>query len=149
MTARPRGVYSWILEPDPVTPSWLPRSPSRWSLTLPKDVGAVRTARASVEQWLEQAPPRVRDDARSIVTELVANAVRYGRAPIQVKLERKASHWMLEVADGGLERARRASPSASPGWGLRIVDALAESWGTGENGSRVWCRLPAPRRRNP
>ena len=127
---------------DPIEPSWPPGVPARWSITLPKDLGAARTARAAVERWLEHAAPQARDDARSIVTELVTNAVQHGRPPIQVKLERKASSYMLEVADGGIERARRAARFRQPGWGLRIVDAIAESWGTGEDGSRVWCEIP-------
>jgi two-component sensor histidine kinase len=72
----------------------------------------------------------------------VTNAVQYGRPPITVRLERKSAYWLLEVSDGGMQRASRTSRFRKPGWGLRIVDALADSWGTGEDGSRVWCRLP-------
>ena len=114
---------------------------------LPKDLGAPRTARAAIDGWLKDAPAQVREDARSLVTELVANAVRDGRPPINVKLERKSRHWLLEVSDGGLQGARRSTRFHRPGWANQIVDVLAESWGTGEDGSRVWCRISAAERR--
>jgi len=112
-------------------------------MMLPRDVPAARTARAAVEGWLRDAPPNVRDDARSVVTELVANAVRYGRPPIQLKVERGADHWRIDVADAGSQRAWRRRGARGSGWGLRIVGALADSWGIAEDASRVWCRLPA------
>jgi hypothetical protein len=131
------------MDEDLPAPSWPSNEPSRWSLMLPKDLGAPRTARAAIDDWLATAPARVRDDARSLVTELVAAAVQHGRPPITVRLERKASAWLLEVSDGGAQNARRSNRFERPGWASKIVDLLAESWGTGENGSRVWCRLQA------
>src|SRR5687768_13667947 len=125
--------------------SWPPNEPTRWSILLPRDPGATRTARAAVEDWLAGAPARVRDDARSLVTELVANALQFGRPPIQVRMERKSSHWLLEVADAGARQARGGARFRQAGWGLRIVELLAESWGTGEDGARVWCRIPGER----
>ena len=110
---------------------------------LPREPGAARTARAAVEDWLAGAPSTVRDDARSLVTELVAGAIEFGRPPIHVRMERKPAYWLLEVADAGARQARGGTRFRPAGWGLRIVELLAESWGTGENGSRVWCRIPA------
>ena len=128
---------------DPVLPSWPPDEPARWSIMLPKEAGAARTARRSVDSWLENASPRTRGDAQSIVTELVASAAEFGRPPIWVTLERKPSHWLLQVTDAGaIERAGRGRRLPNAGWGFRIVDVLAESWGIEDHGSRVWCRLP-------
>lgn len=108
---------------------------------LPQDIGAVRSARAAVDDWLRDAPARTRDDARSVVTELVSNAVRYGRPPIQLKVERQAHDWRIDVADAGNRRFGPRSRAPGGGWGLRIVGALADSWGIAEDASRVWCRL--------
>jgi anti-sigma regulatory factor (Ser/Thr protein kinase) len=110
-------------------------------MTLPKDAPAVRTARAAVERWLQDAPARVRDDARYVVTELVSNAVRYGRPPIQLRIERNAEDWRIDVADAGTQRPRNAPAGPEGGWGLRIVGGLAASWGAADDASRVWCRL--------
>jgi signal transduction histidine kinase len=123
--------------------SWPPNEPTRWSITLPREPAAARTARSAVEGWLARAPADVRDAARSLVTELVSNAIEFGRPPIRVRVERKPTHWLLEVADAGAAQARRGTRFRQAGWGLRIVELLAESWGTGENGARVWCRIPA------
>jgi anti-sigma regulatory factor (Ser/Thr protein kinase) len=123
--------------------SWPPAAPARWSLTLPGDLAAVRTARASVDGWLGDAPRDVRDAARSVVTELVSNAVRHGRAPIQLRVERRAHGWHIDVADAGALRPRRGPAGPQGGWGLTIVEALADRWGVAENASRVWCELDA------
>ena len=131
------------MDEDDPGPSWPPDQPSRWSTLLPKELGAPRTARAAIGRWMENAPAPVREDARSLATELVANAVELGRPPITLKLERKASHWLLEVTDGGALSARGSTRFRRSGWADRIVELLAESWGTGEDGSRVWCRIRA------
>jgi anti-sigma regulatory factor (Ser/Thr protein kinase) len=110
-------------------------------MTLPKDPPAVRTARSAVELWLADAPAQVRGDARSVVTELVSNAVRYGRPPIELRVERKAGGWRIDVTDAGALRAGNAPSREEAGWGLRIVGALAAEWGIAEDASRVWCRL--------
>ena len=52
--------------------------PRRQSLLLPKDVPASRTARSALGGWLSCVDRPTVDAARSIVTELVANAVRFG-----------------------------------------------------------------------
>jgi anti-sigma regulatory factor (Ser/Thr protein kinase) len=112
---------------------------------LPQEVGAVRTARTSVEQWLQDAPARVRDDARSVVTELVSNAVRYGRPPIHLEIERHAGEWHIDVADSGNRRFGPRARGDQAGRGLRIVGALAADWGIADDASRVWCVLRADR----
>jgi anti-sigma regulatory factor (Ser/Thr protein kinase) len=86
------------------TASWPPATPTRWSMMLPKDVPAVRTARTAVEAWLEGMPQRLRDDARSVVTELVGNAVLHGQPPIVLKIERTSEGLRIDVADAGVQR---------------------------------------------
>jgi anti-sigma regulatory factor (Ser/Thr protein kinase) len=129
--------------------SWPPATPARWSMMLPKELPAVRTARAAVDAWLTSVPPRLRDDARSIVTELVGNAVRHGEPPIMLRMERTARGLRIDVADAGAQRPAYSRTAPTAGWGLRIVDALADSWGIADNASRVWCLLErdAPPRR--
>ena len=99
-------------------------------------------------------PPAVADDAALVVSELIGNAVRYGR-PLPGNVLRVA--WAVEpdclvvkVTDGGspqTPRFREAGPSDVRGRGLAIVDALARKWGVDryENGvgpvSTVWAEL--------
>lgn len=108
---------------------------------LPGELGAARTARAAVDDWLRDAPADVRADARSIVSELITNAVQHGRPPIQLRVERRASGWHIDVADAGAHRPRRGPAGPRGGWGLHIVGALADRWGIAEDASRVWCEL--------
>ena len=101
----------------------------------------MRTARAAVEEWLAGSPPRLRDDARSVVTELIGNAVRYGQPPIRLAVERTARGLRIDVADAGARRPTYRPAAPTTGWGLRIVDALAKRWSIADNASRVWCVL--------
>jgi anti-sigma regulatory factor (Ser/Thr protein kinase) len=113
----------------------------RWQIMLPKDAPAVRTARDAVERWLKDAPSRSRDDARSVVTELVSNAVRYGRPPIRLTLEQQEDGVRIDVTDAGPQRSTSTKPNRRERWGLRIVDALSDTWGIVEGSSHVWSKL--------
>jgi anti-sigma regulatory factor (Ser/Thr protein kinase) len=117
-------------------------SDDRWTVMLPKDAPAVRTARLSVERWLDEEDPRVLDDVRHVVTELVSNAVRYGRPPIQLSVRRADDALRIEVADAGVKRPHaKEEPGADGGWGLRIVGGLSDRWGVADDASRVWCEV--------
>ena len=129
---------------DPV-----PRPPEsaarRWSLELPRDAPTARAARGAVGDWLSDAPPERLDAARSVVTELVSNAVRYGRAPIGLSVEHLGDRIRIEVTHAGTGRPRARFEPRARGRGLQIVAAQAESWGTSEDLSHVWVELRVAR----
>ncbi|MFJ3669541.1 ATP-binding protein [Streptomyces sp. NPDC090106] len=98
-----------------------------------------------------------RDDALSIVSELVANAVVHARPDgavpghepdVWLKLTLRGAHLVCSVTDSGRglpEFARNESQWSEHGRGLRIVDALAEHWGWTRRafiGKTVWAMLP-------
>jgi anti-sigma regulatory factor (Ser/Thr protein kinase) len=117
-------------------------SDDRWTVMLPKDAPAVRTARQAVERWLDGEDPRVLDDARHVVTELVSNAVRYGRPPIELSVRRGGDALRIEVADAGVKRPHaNEEPGPDGGWGLQIVGGLSDRWGVADDASRVWCEV--------
>lgn len=116
----------------------------RWTVQLPKDVPAARTARAALEEWIAGTPRELADAARSVVTELVSNAVRYGRAPIQLAVEDHGDRLRIEVTHAGSGRAQARFKPAAPGRGLQIVAALVDDWGTSEDLSHAWCELTLP-----
>lgn len=72
--------------------------------------------------------------AELTVSELVANGVRHGRGVIEVRLVALPGWARLEIRDhGGGQPAIRPTHQAGRavgGWGLRMVDQLATSWGT-------------------
>jgi anti-sigma regulatory factor (Ser/Thr protein kinase) len=141
----PVPVIGEVARARTAVPSWPPAWPARWSVLLPKDVAAVRTARAAADEWLGGEPARLRSDARSVVTELVGNAIRHGEPPILLKIERTSRGLRIDVSDAGAQRPTYSRTAHTTRWGLRIVDALADRWGIAENASRVWCVLERER----
>jgi len=89
------------------------------------------------------------DRAALVVSELVANAVSHGAAPIRLHVELD-SMLRIEVEDGdrdGLVDMRSVETDAPDGRGLHIVDALADRWGARleEHGKTVWAELQKAR----
>ncbi|WP_327242065.1 ATP-binding SpoIIE family protein phosphatase [Streptomyces sp. NBC_01320] len=83
-----------------------------------------------------------------MVSELVTNAIRYGRPPISLRLIRD-SGLVCEVSDASstAPHMRRARTYDEGGRGLLLVAQLSERWGTRHtaNGKTIWAeqRLPA------
>jgi DNA-binding transcriptional MerR regulator len=122
--------------------------------TLETSHEAPMEARRAVDALLED---RVDDEfafyLRLVASELVNNAVVYGRTrePIRVELQLFHSCADLCVLNAGsrlsIKRLRRRRRQEG-GRGLEIVDALAEAWAihTGPFGTKVTARLPVEAR---
>ena len=111
---------------------------------LTRDDGAPAHARAIVRTSLA-GHARV-DDAELIVSELVTNALRHGAAPLHLTIDLDEGAVRIAVRQGrtALRPAPRAADPLRPGGqGLRIVAALADSWGWDEadGAITVWARL--------
>ncbi|WP_030601718.1 ATP-binding SpoIIE family protein phosphatase [Streptomyces fulvoviolaceus] len=117
-------------------------------------------ARAAFTEWAELGLPgteyltdRLADDAVVVVSELVTNAVVHAGTEVELacRLEAETGALVVEVLDHHPSRAPRDGAPEPPygtpeyGRGLRLVAALAESWGiTYRTGAKtVWARLPA------
>lgn len=100
---------------------------------LPSELTAARTAREQLRQYLGQRGLQaVADDAELVVSELVANAVRYGRSPITLRISQSTGALRIEVQDaapGSVPATRQASFDATGGRGLLLVEAVSSSWG--------------------
>jgi hypothetical protein len=111
-----------------------------WSETvrLPADASAPALARETLDGWLSDVDADVRRDARSVISELVAHAVREGASPIELSVRARAGRARVEVSDPGVG----AGP-ASPGyWSQRIISGLAASWDVRGDDAHVWFELP-------
>ncbi|MET9555772.1 SpoIIE family protein phosphatase [Streptomyces sp. NPDC006645] len=76
-----------------------------------------------------------------VVSELVTNAIRYGDAPIRLRLIRD-KNLIIEVSDGSstAPHLRRARSSDEGGRGLLLVAQLTRGWGTRQTytGKTIW-----------
>ena len=148
--------------PAPTPASAPARAETRATLPgTPLAPGSARAlVRAALAEWAELGLPgtehltdRLADDAVVAVSELVTNAVVHAGTEVGLacRLEPDTGALVVEVCDHHPSRAPRGAdtePSYETpefGRGLRLVAALAESWGiTYRTGAKtIWARLPA------
>jgi PAS domain S-box-containing protein len=115
---------------------------------LPPEPAAVARARKMAgEQLSEWGLTEAEFATELIVSELVTNALRYGGAPIELRLIRDAS-LICEVSDGSstAPHLRRARVFDEGGRGLLLVAQLAERWGSRQTatGKTIWAEQPLP-----
>ena len=121
------------------------------------DISVQLEAGPSAAAWARSAlvplEPRVEEecmaDVRLLVSELVTNSVRHSEmaAPGTVGLDVSLDSGTIrvEVRDRGAgfdPRPRRAGQSKAGGWGLFLVERLADRWGVARNSfTRVWFEI--------
>jgi anti-sigma regulatory factor (Ser/Thr protein kinase) len=125
-------------------------------ITLDRDpaqaAGARRKVRELVTGW---SLGQHADLAELVVSELVANALRHGAGPIEIRLFRGPGGLRVEVHDDGAGRPvrRHAGDYDECGRGLELLDGLIAplggAWGTVEDrhapGKTVYAVLPCGR----
>ena len=107
--------------------------------------GEARAALAALDGRVERD---ILDDVRLLVSELVTNSVRHSGAQrefVVLAVMQMGETVRVEVSDGGsgFEPSVRSKDIHTPGgWGLHLVDRLADRWGveTGRR-TRVWFEL--------
>ncbi|MGW1725700.1 SpoIIE family protein phosphatase [Streptomyces sp. NPDC002306] len=119
---------------------------SEWE--VPMDPAAVQDVRARVTRQLaEWGLEELTFTSELILSELVTNAIRYGAAPLRVRLLRDRS-LICEVFDGGSTspHMRHAAMTDEGGRGLFLVAQLADRWGTRytPHGKFIWAEQPLP-----
>ncbi|MFE2319825.1 SpoIIE family protein phosphatase [Streptomyces sp. NPDC059441] len=109
---------------------------------IPADPAAASKAREWISRQLTMwALDDLLYTTQLIVSELVTNAIRYGRPPMELRLIR---HHVLvcEVTDSSSTqpRLRRARTTDEGGRGLFLVSQLGGRWGCrhGQNGKTIW-----------
>ena len=108
---------------------------------------AAATARRALARLRADIDPPLMETLRLLVTELVANSVRHTEADtvlLKVLIGRSAV-WTEVTDEGpGFDPASTGTPRADhTGWGLFLVERLAERWGVArdDQGSKVWFEL--------
>jgi anti-sigma regulatory factor (Ser/Thr protein kinase) len=110
------------------------------------DPATAAAARRGLERLHGAVDEGVLEDLRLLVSELVTNSVRHA-APgtISLSVEVGAGRIRVEVADEGRGfdiHDRLPARHTVGGWGLLLVDQLADRWGvTSEERTRVWLEI--------
>ncbi|UXY39220.1 SpoIIE family protein phosphatase/ATP-binding protein [Streptomyces albidocamelliae] len=115
---------------------------------VPSEPAAVSEVRASVTRRLaDWGLEELAFTTELILSELVTNAIRYGRAPIGVRLLRDRA-LICEVSDRSTTspHLRYAASTDEGGRGLFLVAQLADRWGTRytPEGKIIWAEQPLP-----
>ncbi|MGW0999032.1 SpoIIE family protein phosphatase [Streptomyces sp. NPDC002523] len=100
---------------------------------VPADPAAVSRIRADTRRRLEAWElDQVAFSTELVISELVTNAIRYGTAPIRLRLLYDRASLICEVADGSSTspHLRRAATTDEGGRGLFLVAQLSQRWGT-------------------
>jgi serine/threonine-protein kinase RsbW len=116
-----------------------------YSTSLSKSSASAAQARRFLDHVRADISVAVLEDARLLVSELVANSIEHVREEGDIELRVSLADGVLrvEVLDAGPgftpQRRRRESER---GWGLHFVDRLASRWAVDRDGrSRVWFEL--------
>ncbi|AKL64216.1 magnesium or manganese-dependent protein phosphatase [Streptomyces sp. Mg1] len=122
------------LPPDRIATWDIPADPAR--------VGDVRAA--AMRRLADWGLEEVAFATELLLSEMVTNAVRYGGAPIRVRLIHDRS-LICEVYDGSSTspRLRQAAATDEGGRGLFLVAQLAQAWGTRytAEGKVIWAEF--------
>jgi anti-sigma regulatory factor (Ser/Thr protein kinase) len=104
-------------------------------------------ARRAIGELRADLDPPLMETLRLLVTELVTNSVRHTAADfVTLKVAVGKSAVLTEVADAGPSLEPESVEQAGDedtGWGLFLVQRLAQSWGVKHDGplKRVWFEL--------
>jgi serine/threonine-protein kinase RsbW len=116
------------------------------TMRLPFTPSSVSVARHRLKSWMVDNGTRVEamEDARVVISELVANSVRHARpladGQIHVSWTLESRGLQVSVTDGGSgtrPRALPASSSALAGRGMAIVEVLSQEWWSEQGPSRT------------
>ncbi len=116
-------------------------------LRLPPSSDSAHVARAAVSEFLvDLGRDELLPSVALIVSELVANAIMHARTEMWLSIEVADDGVKVAVTDGSqiLPRWTPASPTATSGRGLLLVEQLSRSWGAEPlpgGGKAVWAHV--------
>ncbi len=111
----------------------------------PYAVTAARLALSDLDSHLDAS---VAFDIRLLVSELVTNSVKHARVTeddsilLGVKIQEKVVRIEVRDSGPGFEPPASAPPDdADEGWGLFLVEQLADEWGVDRDRQAVWFQI--------
>jgi anti-sigma regulatory factor (Ser/Thr protein kinase) len=116
-----------------------------YSTSLPKAPGSAAQARLFLDRVREDVSEQALENARLLVSELVANAVEHVQEDGEIELRLSVTDNVLrvEVLDPGPGfQPRPRAADSDRGWGLHFTERLAARWAADHEGrARVWFEL--------
>ena len=101
------------------------------TVPIPADKSSLAVARNEIRQvvkgWMSE---EAAETAVLLANELVANALKHGGAVGTVNLRFARRGDVLWVGVSQPSAFRRKTRTETTGWGLRLVESLADKWGT-------------------
>lgn len=115
-------------------------------LSLTVNTSAPCQARRAVDELEIELGDRLAQDIRLLVSELVTNSIRHSGTPIDHPIEFALSASpevvRIDVVDRGSWCPPTPDRDGTSGWGLYLVDRLADRWGIDHNhGTRAWFEI--------
>jgi anti-sigma regulatory factor (Ser/Thr protein kinase) len=113
---------------------------------LPSNPAAPARARGALDQMKGRIAPERLRDVRLLVSELVTNAVRHaGGDALRLVIALQGTTLRIEVHDPGRGFTLVPPPDdplRASGWGLVLVEELADRWGIDHDPrTRVWFEM--------
>jgi anti-sigma regulatory factor (Ser/Thr protein kinase) len=118
----------------------------RKTLALERTDTAPHEARRALANFDHGLTGQRLEDADLLLSELVSNAVKYGGdGDVTVHFEQRASCFRAEVVDEGdgfvPKRRDPTDGDVLGGWGISLVEALSDRWGTHVGSTHVWFEI--------
>ena len=118
-------------------------------IAISRDPHAPRKARRAVEEFAVDVDASLVPEAKLLVSELITNSVKYGgEGEVRLQLlSHHPGHLRVEVVDQGsgfVPVARNRPATDVGGWGLHLVETLADAWGVHEGSTHVWFEIGSP-----
>ena len=115
----------------------------------PYAVTAARLALSDIDEMVDETQAF---DVRLLVSELVTNSVQHARVSaddsitLEVSISDATVRIQVKDQGPGFERPKVAPPpDADAGWGLFLVEQLADSWGVDTPERAVWFEIARDR----
>jgi anti-sigma regulatory factor (Ser/Thr protein kinase) len=115
-------------------------------IAITRDRQAPAHARRAVDRFSTSLPADLVGDVKLLVSELITNSVKYGGdGEVRLVMERRGTgHVRVEVVDQGagfVPVARDRPVTEAGGWGLHIVETVADRWGVHDGSTHVWFEI--------
>jgi anti-sigma regulatory factor (Ser/Thr protein kinase) len=121
--------------------------PAQAELRLPPDVSAPALARRTVNDLLASLPDPLCAQLSLVASELVTNVLRHcsatdADATLTVALAPDRVTLAVTDAGSGFDPDERRTATEAGGWGLQVLDAIADRWWVECNGrTTVVCEI--------